>query len=59
MPIAANLTLLRQKGKPERIFGMRELIIQGYSYIVPCRVKENAIEILSVFHTKRQLPQGW
>ncbi len=53
------LALLPQKGRPGRVFGTRELVIQGYSYIIPYRVKENIIEILSVFHTKRQLPKAW
>ncbi len=60
--IRNQVNLLAQfpnKGRSGRVFGTRELVIQHYSYIVPYRVKDNTIEILSVFHTKRQLPQTW
>ncbi len=55
----AGLSLFPEKGKPGRVFGTRELVIQQYSYIIPYRVKDGVVEILSVFHTKRKLPETW
>ena len=46
-------------GRPGRIHGTRELVIDNTSYIVPYRVNNNGIEILRVFHTSRKLPEGW
>lgn len=44
-------------GRPGRISGTRELVISGSPYMVPYRVKENAIEILSVIHSARKWPE--
>ena len=45
----------RAMGRPGRVTGTRELVIHGKPYIVPYRIKENIIEILSVFHTSRKI----
>jgi len=42
-------------GRPGRVAGTRELVIQRMPYIVPYRIKENVIEILRVFHTSRKI----
>lgn len=47
------------QGRPGRIFGTRELVIDKYPYIVPYRVKDNEIQILRVFHTSRKPPKRW
>ncbi|MDF4696877.1 type II toxin-antitoxin system RelE/ParE family toxin, partial [Vibrio parahaemolyticus] len=36
-------------GRPGRVFGTRELILQKFPYLIPYRVKDNRIEILRVF----------
>jgi plasmid stabilization system protein ParE len=46
-------------GRPGRIPGTRELVIERTRYVVPYRVRRNTVEILRVFHTSRQLPQQW
>lgn len=46
-------------GRPGRVPGTRELVAQRTRYLVPYRVKRDAIEILRVFHTSRRLPQRW
>lgn len=46
-------------GRPGRVFGTRELVIERYPYIVPYRVRDDAIEILRVFHTSRKPPREW
>ena len=44
-------------GRLGRVRGTLELIIAGLPYIVPYRIKGNAIEILSVFHAARKWPE--
>lgn len=48
-------------GRPGRIHGTRELVIQKSRYIVPYRVrpKLQQIEILRIFHTSRLPPKRW
>ncbi|MDV2358532.1 type II toxin-antitoxin system RelE/ParE family toxin [Vibrio cholerae] len=46
-------------GRPGRVFGTRELILQKYPYIIPYRVKDNRIEILRVFPTRMNQPDFW
>lgn len=46
-------------GRPGRVPGTRELVVQRTRYIVPYRVRGDAVEILRVFHTSRRLPQSW
>ncbi|OIQ86707.1 toxin RelE2 [mine drainage metagenome] len=44
-------------GRPGRIFGTRELVVSGYPYIIPYRVKNETVEILRIFHTSRRWPR--
>ena len=46
-------------GRPGRVQGTRELVVQKTRYIVPYRVRQDCIEILRVFHTSRRPPQRW
>jgi plasmid stabilization system protein ParE len=46
-------------GRPGRVPGTRELIVAKTRYIVPYRVRGEAVEILRVFHASRQLPDRW
>jgi toxin ParE1/3/4 len=46
-------------GRPGRIFGTRELVIDKYPFIIPYRVKDEEIQILRIFHTSRKPPQKW
>lgn len=43
-------------GRPGRVSGTRELIVSGAPYIVPYRVRGNAVELLRVFHAARKWP---
>lgn len=54
---AALLADHPEMGRPGRIAGTRELVVTRFSYILPYRVRNNAIEILRVFHTARKWPQ--
>ncbi|MDF4628633.1 type II toxin-antitoxin system RelE/ParE family toxin, partial [Vibrio parahaemolyticus] len=46
-------------GRPGRVFGTRELILQKFPYLIPYRVKDNRIEILRVFPTRMNQPDFW
>ena len=46
-------------GRPGRVFGTREIVLDHYPYIIPYRVKDDAVEILRVFHTSRKQPKTW
>ena len=48
-----------EMGRPGRIFGTRELVISGYPFIVPYRIRGKEVQILRVFHTSKQLPEKW
>ena len=43
-------------GRPGRVPGTRELVLTGFPYILPYRVREGYIEILRVFHGSRKWP---
>jgi toxin ParE1/3/4 len=43
-------------GRVGRISGTRELIIGDLPYIIPYRVTESSIELLSVIHTSQRWP---
>ena len=46
-------------GRPGRVPSTRELVVARTRYLVPYRVKRDAVEILRVFHTSRRLPKRW
>lgn len=43
-------------GRPGRVPGTRELVVPGTPYLVPYRVRGDAVEILRVLHAARQWP---
>jgi toxin ParE1/3/4 len=43
-------------GRPGRVPGTRELVIPGTPYVVPYRVRHDAVEILRIFHASRKWP---
>ena len=53
------LTRFPDLGRPGRVFGTRELVLERYPYIIPYRVKNNVVEILRLFHTSREQPSQW
>ncbi|MGY3929215.1 type II toxin-antitoxin system RelE/ParE family toxin [Aeromonas simiae] len=46
-------------GRPGRVPGTRELVVQPYPFLIPYRVKGEEIHILRVFHTRLRLPSHW
>jgi toxin ParE1/3/4 len=43
-------------GRPGRVADTRELIISGTPYIVPYRVRDDAVQIITVLHSAQQWP---
>ncbi len=46
-------------GRPGRVPGTRELVIDRYPFVVPYRVVGDELHVLRVFHTRRKLPKSW
>jgi addiction module RelE/StbE family toxin len=52
-----RLTRFPQSGRPGRQKGTRELAVPGLPYIIPYRIVDGVILILSVVHTSRKWPR--
>jgi plasmid stabilization system protein ParE len=48
-----------ESGRPGRIQGTRELVISGFPFILPYRVRGVDVEILRFFHTSQKPPAKW
>ena len=46
-------------GRPGRVPGTRELVLQPYPFLIPYRVNGEEIHILRVFHTRLGLSRHW
>lgn len=46
-------------GRPGRIVGTRELVISNTPYIVPYRVRGEALELIAVFHGRQKWPTAF
>lgn len=55
----AKLAHHPEMGRPGRVLGTRELVIERYPYVIPYRVCNDEVQIIRVFHTSQQLPQRW
>ncbi|MDL2314137.1 type II toxin-antitoxin system RelE/ParE family toxin [Desulfovibrio sp. OttesenSCG-928-C14] len=55
----AELAKSPELGRPGRVFGTRELVIERYPYIIPYRIRGRELQIIRVFHTSQQLPETW
>jgi len=44
-------------GRPGRVHGTYELVINNLPYIVAYRIKKDEVQILSVYHTSRKWPE--
>lgn len=57
--IQESVELLAQHpeiGRPGRVSGTRELIVRNSPFIVPYRIHQETIEVITVFHAARQWP---
>lgn len=52
-----QLTNFPEMGRPGRIDGTRELVIQGTPYIAAYRVKSSTVTILALLHGARRWPK--
>lgn len=50
------LCSLADRGRPGRVPGTRELVLDGLPYFLAYRVKGRTVQILRVIHTSRQWP---
>jgi len=46
-------------GRIGRVAGTYELVIPGIPYIVPYRIQNQEVQILSVYHTSRKWPESF
>ena len=53
------LSKFPSSGRPGRVPGTRELVIDNYPFVVPYRVVGDELHVLRVFHTRRKLPKAW
>jgi toxin ParE1/3/4 len=53
---ATRLETLEERGRPGCVAGTRELVIAGTPFVIPYRIRGEAIEILRVLHGARQWP---
>ncbi len=55
----AALSDLPASGRPGRVPGTRELVIDRYPYVIPYRVVGDEVQVLRVFHTRQKPPSRW
>ncbi|MGL4728655.1 MAG: type II toxin-antitoxin system RelE/ParE family toxin [Bosea sp. (in: a-proteobacteria)] len=55
----SRLAAFPDSGRPGRVAETRELIVAGSKFIVPYRVCGGRVEILAIFHSAREWPDGF
>ena len=54
---ASHLERFPEMGRPGRVAGTRELVVNRTPYLVPYRIREDTIELLRVLHGARKWPE--
>jgi toxin ParE1/3/4 len=54
-----ELTIHPHIGRRGSIAGTRELVVPGTPFVVPYRVRDEGVEVLSVFHGARKWPENF
>jgi toxin ParE1/3/4 len=52
-----RLAELPNLGRPGRVSGTRQLVVQGTRYVIPYRVRGERLEIIAVFHGRQRWPK--
>jgi addiction module RelE/StbE family toxin len=53
----SRLARFPASGRPGRVVGTRELVITGTPYIVPYRVRGDAVQIITILHSAQRWPE--
>ena len=56
---ADNLSRHPEMGRPGRVFGTREMVMNDLPYILVYQITDKDIRILAVMHTARKWPQNF
>lgn len=51
-----GLCSLADRGRPGRVPGTRELVLEGLPYFIAYRIRGKAVQSMRVIHTSRQWP---
>lgn len=54
-----QLARFPSSGREGRLPGTREWVVPGWPYLIPYRVRGDRLQILRIFHTRRQPPARW
>lgn len=54
-----QLSAFPASGREGRLPGTREWAVPGLPYVIPYRVRQGRLQILRIFHTRRQPPKAW
>ena len=55
--VVERLAELPNLGRPGRVAGTRELVVQGTPYVIPYRVRGDRLEVIAVFHGRQKWPK--
>jgi toxin ParE1/3/4 len=47
-----------EMGRPERIFGTRELVVAGTPFLVAYRIRRERLEIIAILHGRQKWPDA-
>jgi toxin ParE1/3/4 len=53
----SNLARFPESARPGRWAGTRELVVHKTPFLVPYRIRDNAIEVLRVLHSRQRWPE--
>ena len=57
-----SIQLLAQNpsvGRPSKTKAIREWSVPDLPYVVPYRVRRDSVDILRIYHTRRNRPESW
>jgi toxin ParE1/3/4 len=57
-----SIQLLAQNpsvGRPSKAKAIREWCVPDLPYVVPYRVRRDSVDVLRIYHTRRNRPQHW